>query len=194
MKSRTAAIVLALGLCGAPAGALMIKAPLADLVAGAEAIVLGRVTDVRCSWSLDGNLIVTVVSIQIQQTLKGRTSAPTIIIQTPGGQIGDLRLDVSDAPRFRTEESVLVFLKSPRPGFSPANSILALRSAGRVYEILEKAQGKYSIDADGMAQKNGYHLLAPDTAGDASLPLSELKLRIRSLLRNPAPAQAKNHD
>jgi hypothetical protein len=168
------------------AAALMIKVPLSDLVGGAEEIILGRVTQVRSSWSLDNSLIVTLTSIEVRETIKGRTSSRTILIQTPGGQIGDLRLAVSDEPSFTTDETVLVFLRPLPTRFCPANSVLSLRSPIPVYELQEKAQGKYSIGADGVAQKTGYRLLTADEPNDTSLPVEELKARIRAQLHNPS--------
>ena len=171
------------------AAALMIKAPLTDLVDGAEAILVGRVIQVRSSWSLDNSLIVTLASIKVEETIKGRTSSRIIAVQTSGGQIGDLRLAVSDEPSFTMNETVLVFLKRLPARFSPANSVLALTSPEPVYEILEKAQGKYSVGAAGVAQKTGYRLLAADASNDTSLPVETLKARIRAMLRTPSPAR-----
>jgi hypothetical protein len=190
-RTRLRLVAAALGFIslGLTAAALMIKTPLPDLVGGAEAIVVGRVTQVRSSWSLDNNLIVTLTSIEVKETIKGRTSSRRIAVQTPGGQVGDLRLAVSDEPSFTMDETVLVFLRPLPSRFSPANSVLSLRSPVPVYELLEKAQGKYSIGADGVAQKAGYRLLAADESDDTSLPIEELKARIRALLRERISAR-----
>jgi hypothetical protein len=145
--------VLALGLS---ASGLMVKASLADLAGGAELILLGRVIEARSSWSLDNSLIVTLTTIEVRETIKGRAVFRRIAVQTPGGQVGDLRLTVSDEP---------------------------------VYEMLDKAQGKYSIGEDGLARKAGYRLLAVDESDDTALPLIELTARIKTLLRRPAAAR-----
>lgn len=189
MKFRIAAAVSGVIALGLSAAGLMVKAPLSDLAAGAEAIVLGRVIEARSSWSLDGSLIVTVTTIEVQETIKGRTGSARIAVQTPGGQVGDLRLTVSDEPEFETNEAVLLFLKPVKSRFSGANSVLALASLAPVYELLEKAQGKYSIGQDGLARKTGFRLLAADGSDDTSMPLGELKARLKTLLRRPAAAR-----
>ena len=186
---RLAAAALGVLAFGLSASGLMIKAPLADLTAGAAAIVLGRVIEARSSWSLDNSLIVTLTTIEVRETLKGRSVSRLIAVQTPGGQVGDLRLAVSDEPGFAADETVLLFLKPLSSRLSGANSILALTSPEPVYTLLEKAQGKYSIDGNGLAVKTGYRLLAADGSDDTSLPLDELKKRIRALLRGPAAAR-----
>ncbi len=189
MKGRIVAAALGFAALGLTADALMIKALLGDLVGGAEAIVVGRVTKVLSSWSLDNRLIVTLVSIEVEETIKGRTSPRTIAVQLAGGQIGDLRLAVSDEPSFAADETVLVFLRRLPARFSPADSVLSLTSPDPVYEILEKAQGKYSVGPDGLAQKTGYSLLSADAGNDTSLPIEELKARIRTLLRTSSSAR-----
>ena len=178
--------VLALGLS---ASGLMVKASLADLAGGAELILLGRVIEARSSWSLDNSLIVTLTTIEVRGTIKGRTMSRRIAVQTPGGQVGDLRLTVSDEPAFAADETVLLFLKPLPARFSGANSILVLNSPAPVYEMLDKAQGKYSIGEDGLARKAGYRLLAVDESDDTALPLIELTARIKTLLRRPAAAR-----
>jgi hypothetical protein len=190
-RLRLVAAALGFACLGLPAAALMIKAPLADLVAGAEMILVGRVTQVRSSWSLDNSLIVTLASIEVEESIKGRASSRRIAVQTRGGQVGDLGLAVSDEPSFTPGETVLVFLKRLPARFCPANSVLVLTSAEPVYEILEKAQGKYSVGADGLAQKTGYRLLAADDSNDVSLPVEVLKARIRALLRSTSMARRR---
>jgi len=192
MRLRLWSLISILATLSLPAGGVMIKVPLADLVQGAQTIVQGRVLEVRSAWSLDNSLIVTLVSLQIQEILKGQAAAPTILIQTPGGQVGDLRLVVSDAPGFNVNETVLVFLKAISTRFSPKISVLALQSEGPVYEVLEKAQGKYSIDAAGLAGKKGYDLLTAAGDNDAALPLSDLKARIKIFLHDPGPAHGRD--
>jgi hypothetical protein len=183
---RLAAAGLGLLLLGSAASGLMIKAPLSSLTAGAETIVLGRVAEVRSSWSLDNSLIVTLTTVEIQESMKGRLSSRRLVVQTQGGRIGDLFLAVSDEPVFTEGETVLLFLKPLPERYSGANSVLTLTSPDPVFRMLEKAQGKYSVDADGLARKTGYRLLEADGSDEASLPLTALRERLKSLLRGSA--------
>jgi hypothetical protein len=181
-----AAAGLGLLLLGSAASGLMIKVPLSALTAGAETIVLGRVVEVRCSWSLDNSLIVTLTTIEVQESMKGRLSSRRLVVQTEGGRVGDLSLAVSDEPVFTDGETVLLFLKPLPESYSGANSVLSLTSPDPVYRMLEKAQGKYSVDADGQARKTGYRLLEADGSDEASLPLTALKKRLKSLIQGAA--------
>jgi hypothetical protein len=180
---RLAAAGLGLLLLGSAASGLMIKVPLSALTAGAETIVLGRVVEVRCSWSLDNSLIVTLTTIEVQESMKGGLSSRRLAVQTEGGRVGDLALAVSDEPVFVAGETVLLFLKPLPERFSGANSVLTLTSPEPVFRMQEKAQGKYSVDADGQARKTGYRLLEADGSDETSLPLSALKERLKSLIR-----------
>ena len=186
---RPAAFGAALFLLASAASGLMIKVPLAALTTGAETIVLGRVAEVRSSWSLDNSLIVTLTTIEIQESMKGRLSSRRLVVQTEGGQVGDLSLSVSDEPVFAVGETVLLFLKPLPARFSGANSVLVLTSPDPVFRMLEKAQGKYSVDADGQARKTGYRLIDADGSDETSLPLTTLQQRITSLVRGSSRAR-----
>lgn len=90
--------------------AIMIKLPLSKLATESEAIVLADVLQVKCEWSWDRQLILSVVSLQVGEVLKGKLDQPEILIQVPGGTVGDIELRVSDMPDFTAGERVLVFL------------------------------------------------------------------------------------
>jgi len=176
------------------AEAVMIKAPLSDLVEGAEAIVLGRVQSLQCTWSLDQSLIVTIVTFKVQEVLKGPVSGPLIILQIPGGLIGDIGLKVSDTPSFRQDEKALIFLKMLKDPNSPKNSHLAAQNSRSAYEVFERAQGKFAIDEAGMAEVSGYELPYRDNKAEKPLPLTELKTKIKALLRRAPSSRGKSHE
>jgi len=85
---------------------------LQDLCTGATRIVVGQVTDLRPQW--EGNLIVTRVQLSLESSLKG-SGGDSVVFTVPGGTVGQVSLRVSEAPRFRVGERVVVFL---RPGVS----------------------------------------------------------------------------
>lgn len=92
--------------------ALMVKLSLQRLTVGSDAIILGEVENIQCEWSLDRQIILSVVTLQIHEILKGDFSSSKIFIQYPGGTVGEISLKITDMPSFFREEKVLVFLKS----------------------------------------------------------------------------------
>jgi hypothetical protein len=187
-------LLLAGGLFSVSAYSIMIQVPLADLVAGADVIVIGQVTDLECTWNLDNSLIVTVVALRIQEVMKGRVLSRIILIQIPGGTMGDIGLKVSDVPCFQKDETALVFLKTILNPNSPKNSYLAIQNYLSSYEVFEQAQGKYAIDKNGLARKEGYDLIKKDDDTDRSLALTELKMKIKSMLRKASLSRGKSRE
>lgn len=176
------------------AQALMIKLSLHRLTIEADAIILGEVENIRCEWSLDKQIILSVVTLRIHEILKGDFYNPEIFIQYPGGTLGDISLRVSDMPTFQSNEKVLVFLKSITDIPDTKNSLIVTLNIFPAFEVYGNAQGKYFIDANGMAQKSGYDLIAKDDEQDRPLSLSELKASIRNILKQNLKEREKIHD
>jgi len=168
--------------CFSLARGLIIKLPLKELVTKAEAIIIGEVKDIKCQWSIDHSVVLTIVTINIHEVLKGNINNTQILIQYPGGEVGDIGLKVSDMPSFLLNENVLVFLKYIKDPQSEKNSPLTAMSILQSFSILGAAQGKYSIDKDEIAKKSGYVLNSNIHEPDILLPLTVLKKKIKKFL------------
>lgn len=70
----------------------------------ADEIVVGTVRATRGEWR--DRRIVTVVSVEIEQRIRG-TSARTAVIVIPGGKVGDIRAEVIGAPRLAVGDRAL---------------------------------------------------------------------------------------
>jgi hypothetical protein len=95
--------------------ALYIKYSFADLVKRADLVVRGKV--IKCEsywgslpWDINSRIIFTKTTIQITECFKGETGKNEIVIETQGGEIGDVGLKVEDMPRFEPNEDVILFL------------------------------------------------------------------------------------
>jgi hypothetical protein len=123
--------------------ALMVKVTMPGLVTDAELIVHGTVTKIECRWGYrewdpGSRLIFTDVTIAPSGLLKGTTDETEIILETEGGRVGDIGLNVEDMPQFQVGEDVIVFA-------SPANK------SGRHY-VPDLYQGKYTL-TDGIVEE-----------------------------------------
>lgn len=92
------------------AHALMTKATMPELTAGATAIARGHVADVVSQWNEERTTIYTYTTIVVADWLKG-TGPKAITIRTPGGQVGDIGLWVEDVPVFSKDQEVVTFVK-----------------------------------------------------------------------------------
>jgi hypothetical protein len=92
------------------AQAIMTKATMPQLTAGATGIVKGYVTDVVSEWNDERTTIFTYTTIVVDQWLKG-SGPKAITIRTPGGEVGDVGLWVEDVPVFVRDQDVFAFVK-----------------------------------------------------------------------------------
>ena len=174
--------------------ALMVRLSLQRLTNGSDAIILGEVENIQCEWSLDGQIILSVVTLQIHEILKGEFYNSKIFIQYPGGTVGEISLKVTDMPSFYRKEKVLVFLKSITNMTDVKNSPLVTLNILPAFGVFGNAQGKYFIDAEAMAKRSGYNLTAQGVDQDKTLSFTELKARIKSILKHQSEEREKIHD
>ena len=112
--------------------------PLIERARGAERVVVGRAASSTPVWQVNEHgdrLIVSVVRVAIEETLKGATTA-VLDVEIEGGTIGDLTLHVSDqAPFVPGERAVLYLRRTPRGTFAPhlrGQSLLKVDASNRV--------------------------------------------------------------
>lgn len=127
-------ISLSLLFLAASGWTLMIGLSTEDLTQEAENIVVGKVVKKECRWNEERTRIYTYVTIAVEEDLKGKAGGEEIIIRHLGGEVGEIGLAVSDAPSFKEDEEVLLFLKK---GKKP-----------EVREVVGRAQGKFRVKRD----------------------------------------------
>jgi len=162
---------------------LMIRIPLRQLVHMSEAIVIGKVQSIRCEWSLDKRLILSIVKVRIQEEIRGELWGPDIVLEVPGGTMGGLSLKVTDMPTFHEQEEILIFLRTIKNMADTRHSFTVAQNFFPSYEVCGKAQGKYAIDAGGLARASEYETYTEEEDSGAALPLASLKAQIQSILR-----------
>jgi len=107
----TSASLLLVSTAGAT---VVLPADFATVVDGSQAIVHGRVSDVRSLMAGDRRSIYSLVTVTVQEVLKGaRTS--TVTFRVPNGQVGRYRRVVVGAPEFARGDEVVVFLSGQAP-------------------------------------------------------------------------------
>ena len=116
-----------------------VPVPLAERARGAERVVVGQVASVDPIWQVNefgDRLIVSVVRVAVEETLKGQ-SQPEVGVEVEGGTVGDLTLHVSDLASFTPGERAVFYLKRNSRGvFVPhlrGQGLLKLDRSDRVY-------------------------------------------------------------
>jgi len=133
-----AMLPLALCMLAAAAAAQERAVPLETRARGAERVLVGRVASVNPAWQVNDfgdRLIVSVVRVTVDETLKGQTQQ-TVDVEVEGGTIGDLTLRVSDLTTFKPGERAVFYLTRSRRGtlvpYMRGQGLLKLDGANRV--------------------------------------------------------------
>jgi len=106
---------------------------LPELVGRSTDIVHGRVRAVTCHWDSRHTTIVSEISLDVLDAVKGRARGHMTLRQL-GGQVGDVRVDVDGCPSFHVGEEGVYFAARDRDG--------NLQMTGL-------AQGKFEVERSG---------------------------------------------
>lgn len=109
MRRSLLAVVLA-ALCAFRADATtVIRLSFEQLVNESQAVVYGRVTDVRAQWTADRRFIESVVTVDVLRDMKG-TARESIAFTVPGGQVGRYLNVIPGAPTLASGDLAVFFL------------------------------------------------------------------------------------
>ena len=125
------AVLLVVSLPASPAnGSIVQGLELRELVTHADRIILGRVLFSESFQRADGQLG-TWHRIEVEREIRGGASDEReVIVETMGGQIGDIAMRVEGEPSFSVGERVLVFVRDGGP-------YTAFRPVGMGHQLLE---------------------------------------------------------
>ena len=160
-------IALALLAAGAARATTFIPMSIEDLAHSSVATVTGTVQELRSVQARDGE-VYTLVTIAIEQVLRGALSAPVIILKEDGGSVGGRREVEFGAPSFAPGQRVLLFL-TVRPDGSLRTNQLALGKFDLAIDRsgMPRAQQRFGADTT--------VLLPPGiSAPQPSMPLGDL--------------------
>ena len=93
---------------------VLVPAELCELVRDSQAIVHGRVVDVSAVWVDGRRRIDSLVTLEVEQYLKGDLG-DEVTIRVPGGQIGRYRSVMVGAPSFAEGDEVVLLLGARGP-------------------------------------------------------------------------------
>lgn len=156
---------------------VVVPADLGELSRDARAIVRGRVAAVEGRWTDDRRTIETLVTLEVESTLKGSSGA-TIQFRVPGGDLGRYRSVVVGAPEFAVDQRVVVFLGATGPMIP---YILGFNQG--VYRLVRTQDtGAWIVTPPAMLPSA---VPTPIVRGDQSrtpLPLADFESRVRGLV------------
>jgi hypothetical protein len=155
---------------------------LRGLTTNADRIVVGDVVSVKSAWESGRKRIFTNIEVKVTETWKGPTpEGGKIIIQQPGGQVGDIEMRVFGLAEFHEGQKAVLFLT----GTEKASAVVGLGQGMRPVSYDSKSARWMVQPADRSAavttDKQGR--LGGPSAPDEIVPLETLRARVRKLVQ-----------
>jgi hypothetical protein len=175
------ALVVAAGLPTSVRASLATVLGLDQLTTLADRVIVGEVLSVKSTWDSGHKRIFTNIEVQVAETWKGTAAAGgKILIQQPGGQVGDIESRVYGLAEFHTGQRAVLFLK----GAESASAVLGLGQGMRPLRFDEAARTWMVDSADRRAAvKSGPGGHFVPSAADPVLPLASLRAQILQLVQ-----------
>jgi hypothetical protein len=120
-----------------------------QLTTGSDVVVVGKVAEMKSSWTPDRSRIVTTVSISVDEQLKGAASGSTLAVVVPGGEVDGVGEWYSHSARFRRDEEVVVFARKDKEG----TLRIAGGSQGKISVIRDAEKGQPRVSGQGTLQE-----------------------------------------
>ena len=77
-------------------------------------ILTGKVAKQNSIWNKDKTRIFTEVTVEVEEYLKGNNGTKSIVVITPGGEVGEVGELYTHMPKFSKDEDVLLFVKKDK--------------------------------------------------------------------------------
>lgn len=104
-------VFLMLKMCCVTTATTLVPLSFKDIVAKAEQVVYGEITDVQSEITLDGKKIYTFVTLESIETISGNTiENGTLTLRLSGGHVGDNYSIYAGMPEFKVGERVILFI------------------------------------------------------------------------------------
>jgi hypothetical protein len=158
------------------AATVLVPADLGDLAREARSIARGRVAAIDAQWSDDRRTVETLVTIEVDEYLKGPLG-PTVQFRVPGGTLGRYRRVFVGAPDFSIDERVVVFLGAQGP---VVPYVLGLSQG--VFRLVPSGDGSWNVTPPPIVPSATVATrVARGDPQRREMPLAEFEQRVRAL-------------
>ncbi len=98
-SARTGIALVCLLLLASTGSALLMDLSKEELIDRSDHIILAKVLDIQTAWADDHSQIFTYVELEISDQFKGNDLGKELVIQIPGGTVGEITQVTSDTPK-----------------------------------------------------------------------------------------------
>jgi len=173
------AALAALLLAAVSAATTVIRMDTRALVLRSNDIVIGTVQGTRSYWDAGHTRILTDVTVQVRESLKGVAAGPVVLTQL-GGELDGMRYHIEGSPHFARGEEALLFLWRDPQGRAQVNGL-----AQGKFDIGVDAKGARTVQRSGpgLGFKDVRTLDALPEGAPARVGLDELKREIARIMK-----------
>jgi hypothetical protein len=157
-----------------------------ELVAEAEVIFQGTVTDVTSQWTGEGaqRRIVSYVTLNVEDAIKGNPGA-TYTLRMLGGTVDGTTMEVSDSPKFKAGDREILFVQDNGRQFIPLVGIMHGRfrvekEAQTGADIVVNNSGKPVSDLTQLGKATDHATAADANSTSHALRVDEFKSAVRA--------------
>lgn len=150
LKNNISLFLILLAFSNVTQATIMKEASIENMTKDADLIIIGRVEVIDCRWVQNGKMIHTFVTISIESLIKGSLDRKSIIVEVPGGIVGEITAMAMGEAKFYPKEEIILFLRKNR--IIPSTT----------YFVVGMCQGKFRICKNDINNKN---LLERDLEG-----------------------------
>jgi hypothetical protein len=169
--------VLFMLLASPAAATVYVPVDFREMVTASQAIVHGRVVDVRSEVTRDRTRVVSYVTLEAAEHLKGSFGS-AVTFSVPGGQVGRYRRIIVGAPQFERGDEVVVFLSARGPSIPYLFGL----SQG-VYRVVRGADGRALVTPPAiMARGTGTERVVRGDPARRPLPLTSFAREVRNIV------------
>ena len=133
------AVVSVLWLATQAGATTLVRMSLRQLVQASSVIVQGEVVAQTARMSASHTRIMTYTTVQVEKALKGQPPA-TIIIEQPGGTVGNIHVHVPGAAFLRSQTQYVLFLEPVAGSSGTFHTVGMMQGAFRVYRERSRAE------------------------------------------------------
>jgi len=120
-----------------------------DLTEESTAVLYGKCKKIKSEWNEDKSIIMTYVTIEPEEYIKGNLGEEAVIA-VPGGRVDDIIYEVSEMPLFIEGEEVMVFIWT-----NPAGKNLVTGGyKGKMKIEKDSRTGKRMVETDEVTEEN----------------------------------------
>jgi hypothetical protein len=160
---------------------------LEQLVQASTDIVRGRVGNQESRWNEANTQIVTFTTIVVGERIKGRAGA-TVVVEQPGGTVGNVRSDVAGAVRFQEGADYLLFLEPAGLNSSRRLVVGMMQGAYRIYRDATTNEERVIQPSTKSVERDDTRVTEPAAeppAGAETIPLSQFRQQLSAAMAAP---------